>query len=170
MILGHRFTDLEEVLLPTTIVVVDQEAASIPVVLRAIKHLELDEGCLTSLHCCVVLILRTVLLFGDMLNHRQILNGSPILASEKAGEPASPVSLLIYLGQLDIVLEAHCVLLHLLLKLLLLMLLALMSVFSVRVIVRLVECRCWIVVLKLNQFFLFRFRLDLGVLNLHVDI
>ena len=135
MILGHGFTDLEEILLAATIVIVDEEAARIPVILRTIEHFELDKGCLAGLHCGVILILRTVLLLGDVLDDSQILDRGSTLASKEAREPATPVSLLIDLGKLDVVLEADSVLLHLFLQLLLLMLLAQVCIFSVKVIV-----------------------------------
>ena len=68
MILGHGFTDLEEILLAATIVIVDEEASRIPVVLRVIKYFELDEGCLACLHSRVVLVLRDTILLRNMLH------------------------------------------------------------------------------------------------------
>ena len=52
----------KKVFLLATSKVIYQKAAGVPVVFRFIENLELDESCLTSLHCGMIFILRTVLL------------------------------------------------------------------------------------------------------------
>ena len=62
LVLRNSLAYFKEVFLLATSIVIYQKAAGVPVVLRFIEHLELDESCLTSLHCGMIFILRTVLL------------------------------------------------------------------------------------------------------------
>ena len=70
VVLRDGLADLEEILLPPAIVIIDQEAARIPVIVSVIENFELDKGCLACLHSCVVLILRDSILLRHMLNVR----------------------------------------------------------------------------------------------------
>lgn len=70
VVLRHRLADFKKVLLAPSIVIVDEEASRIPVVLRVIKYFELDEGCLACLHSCVILVLRDTILLWNMLHVR----------------------------------------------------------------------------------------------------
>ena len=91
--------------------IIDEEATRIPVVFCSVKDFELDEGGLACLHRCVVLTFRTVLLFGYVLNVRQILDVHALLGAKHGGEPGAPVFLGRDPRQLNIVLEADHVLL-----------------------------------------------------------
>ena len=62
LVLRNSLAYFKKVFLLATSIVIYQKAAGVPVVLRFIEHLELDESCLTSLHCGMIFILRTVLL------------------------------------------------------------------------------------------------------------
>ena len=107
------FGDLKEILLSATVEIIDQEATRVPVVLCPVEHFELDKSCLTSLHRGVVLILRAVRLLWHMLNVCQVLDIDSFLGSEDVREPVAPVLLGWNASKLDIVLEAHHVLLFL---------------------------------------------------------
>lgn len=77
-----RFGDLEEIFLPAPIVVVNQEAARVPIIFRIVKHLKLHECRLTSLHARQVCIFRYVFLLGDVLHVRQVPDRAAFLASK----------------------------------------------------------------------------------------
>ena len=68
MIRLYDFSQLEKILVETTLEIVDQVASWIPVVLRSIEYFELDESRLACLHCSVVFISRMVLLRGEVFN------------------------------------------------------------------------------------------------------
>ena len=108
---SHTLGDLEEVLLPPAVEIVDQEAARVPIILRPVKDFELDESGLTGLHRRVVLVLRTIFLLRHVLDVRQILDVDSLFLAEHGGEPRAPVFLGRDPRQLNIVLEAHHVLL-----------------------------------------------------------
>ena len=69
LVFSNCLAYFKKVFLLTTGIVIYQEAAGIPVVLRFIEYLELDESCLASLHCGVIFILWTVLLLWHMLTY-----------------------------------------------------------------------------------------------------
>ena len=82
VIARNRLTDFKEVLLATTIEVIDKEAAWIPIVLGLVEYFELDESCLSCLHCRMILILGALLLLGYMLDVGQILDRDSALGTE----------------------------------------------------------------------------------------
>ena len=103
--------DLKEVLLPTTVVVIDQEAPRVPLVLRTVEHLVLDEGGLACLHGRTVDILRTACLFGHVLNSCQVFEGWRLrVRTEHPREPGTPVFLFWHLCKLDVITKPNRVL------------------------------------------------------------
>ena len=108
---SHTLRDLKEVLLPPAVEIVDQETARVPIILRPIEDFELDESGLASLHRRVVLVLRTIFLLRHVLDVRQILDVNSLFLAEHGGEPRAPVFLGRDPRQLNIVLEAHHILL-----------------------------------------------------------
>ena len=70
MVLCHRLADFKKVLLAPSVVIVDQEAARIPVVFCVIEDFELNEGSLAGLNCCVILILWDSILLWYMFHMR----------------------------------------------------------------------------------------------------
>ena len=76
------FPQLEEVLVEATFEVIDQVAARVPVVCCSIEYFELDECCLTSLHCGVIFVSGIVLLLGNMLNLGKSLHRVLFLGEE----------------------------------------------------------------------------------------
>lgn len=69
---GDGLGNLKEILLSTTVVVINEEAARVPVIFRIVEHFELHEGGLAGLHARHVSILWHVLLLGNVLHVRQI--------------------------------------------------------------------------------------------------
>ena len=67
VVLRDGLADLKEILLPPAIVIVNQEAARVPVVICVIENFELDERCLACLHSRVVLILGDSILLRNVL-------------------------------------------------------------------------------------------------------
>ena len=67
LILRNGLAYFKKVFLLATSKVIYQKAAGVPLVLRFIEHLELDESCLTSLYCGMVFIFRTVILLWHVL-------------------------------------------------------------------------------------------------------
>lgn len=74
MILLDRLADLEEGVLLPAIIVIDQEAAVIPIVLCAVKHFELYKGSLAGLHARMVLLPSDSLLFRRVLNKGKVVD------------------------------------------------------------------------------------------------
>lgn len=74
MVASHRLANFEEVLLTTTIEVINQEAAWVPIVLCLIKYFELNESGLSSLYTCIILILGYANLLRHVLSMRQVLD------------------------------------------------------------------------------------------------
>ena len=62
------FPQFEEILMKTTLEVINQVATRIPIILRTVEYLELDECRLASLHCSVVFISWISFLLWDMLD------------------------------------------------------------------------------------------------------
>lgn len=107
----HRLAYLEEILLTTTIVIVNEEAARIPIIFRVIKHLELDESRLSRLNSSVIFIPFNTDLLRHVFNEGEVLDGSSPLSSEHTRDPGTPVVLLRDLRQLHVVLKPDSVLL-----------------------------------------------------------
>ena len=82
VIARNRLADFKEVFLATTIEVIDKETARIPIVLGLVEYFELDESCLSCLHCRMILILGALLLLGYMLDVGQILDRDSTLGTE----------------------------------------------------------------------------------------
>ena len=78
----NRLANLKEIFLATAIVVIDEETAGVPIVLRVVEHLELDESRLACLHSCMVLISLDSFLLWHMLYEGEILDGRSSLGSE----------------------------------------------------------------------------------------
>lgn len=110
---GHRFANLKEIFLASTIVVINEETARVPIVLSVVKHFELEEGCLACLYARVILVPRYILLLRHVLNVSEVLDRCSPLLSEHARDPSAPVVFLGNLCKFDIVLEANCILLPL---------------------------------------------------------
>lgn len=144
MVVRDRFADFKEILLSSAIVVIDQETARVPVIVRVVKHFKLDKCCLTCLHCRVILISWSVLLLWNMLNFCQILDRRPLVPSEHSTNPGAPSRL--FFGdarKFDVVLEAHIVLFALFVHLARLHLLVFLVVLAA-VIFKTQTCRVWL--------------------------
>lgn len=131
MVVRDRFADFKEILLSSAIVVIDQETARVPVIVRVVEHFKLDKCCLTCLHCRVILISWSVLLLWNMLNFCQILDRRPLVSSKHSTNPSAPSRL--FFGdarKFDVVLEAHVVLFALFVHLACLHLLVFLVVFA----------------------------------------
>lgn len=97
MVRLDSFSQLEEVFMAATIEVVDQVATRIPVILCTVKHLELDKGGLTCLHCGVILVSRISLLFWEMLNLSKSFHWICFF-SEEGRNPIAEASILLFLN------------------------------------------------------------------------
>ena len=93
VLFGDWFADFKEVFLSTTIVVVYQEAAWVPIIFSIIKHFELDECGLTSLYSSVIFVFQDTFLFGHMFNLSQIFDRSSFFCCKHSWEPCAPVIL-----------------------------------------------------------------------------
>ena len=112
VVFRHRFADLEEVFLPATFKVINQEAARVPIVLRPVEDFELDVGVLACLDRRGILLPRAVLLLWHMLHICQVLNRAALPRPEHVGQPGAPLLFLFRnFGHLYVVLEADRILL-----------------------------------------------------------
>ena len=108
---GYTLGDLEEILLPASIKIIDEEATRVPIIFRSVEDFELYEGRLACLYRRVILVFWAIVLFWHVLNVRQVLNIDSLLGAEHGGQPRAPVFLGRYPCQLNIVLEADHILL-----------------------------------------------------------
>ena len=84
MVARNRLADFKKVLLPSTLEVVDEETARVPVVLSFVKYLELDEGGLPGLDCRSVLVLQTAFLFRNVLCMCQVFDRRTFILGKHA--------------------------------------------------------------------------------------
>lgn len=84
----HGLADLEEILLSAAIEIINEEAARVPIIVRVIEYLELDEGRLASLYCSAVLVFGTTFLVRYVLNLCQVFDRSALLCTKHPRQPA----------------------------------------------------------------------------------
>jgi len=113
MVAGHRLANFEEVFLSSSLEIVNQEAAWVPIILRLVKDLELDISRLPSLYSELVLVRGAAFLLRYMLDMRQVLDRDASLGTEHSREPSSPIFLWRNARQFYVVFETDCVLLAL---------------------------------------------------------
>ena len=83
----HSFWDIEKVLLFSTIIVVDEHATSVPVILSVVENLELDARGLARFHACVVLLSIDVFLLGHVLHISKVLDRDALRLPAKDTAP-----------------------------------------------------------------------------------
>jgi len=131
VVVCDRFADFKEILLPSPVVVIDQETARVPVVVRVVEHFKLDECRLAGLNRRVILVPWSVFLFWNVFYFCQILDRRALIPSEHSTDPGAPARLLFGdAGKFDVVLEADVVLFTLFVHLALLHLLVLLAVLA----------------------------------------
>ncbi len=74
MIVWHRFADFKEILLTTSIIIIDKETASVPVIICVIENFELYKGRLTRLDSRVILFPGAGVLLWYMFNLGKIFD------------------------------------------------------------------------------------------------
>jgi len=111
---GDGLGDFKEVFLMSALEVIYKEAARVPIVSRAIEHLELDVGGLASLHSRVVLVFGAVRLLGHVRHVCQVLGRNCALRPKDVLRQRLPDLVLGDPCQLYGVIEFDCVLLALL--------------------------------------------------------
>lgn len=103
----HSVFNLEEVLLQTAFEIIYQEATCIPFCFRQVKNFELDESSLSSIDCCVILVLWHILLGWHVLDYGQIFDFRARFPAKDLSHKGAPVFSFRDFCHLNIIPESH---------------------------------------------------------------